>query len=237
MLRKLPFPTGYGPTLVVQQDVVLLSVENQSMTALSAADGKTLWTAEHHPGGHVSPDDMLVDQRAGLVGRRSPTGSNSGVLTGRDLHTGEVKCEFPPDVHPDWFHHRCYRSRATDKYFIASRTGIEFIDLEAKHWDINHWVRGGCLYGFMPANGLIYAPPQIVRLLPGIEALRLQRLGGRIGQPARCRASARRAAGWSAARRTDESLAPSPVAAPGRRWPTYRHDAARSGSVQTPGAG
>ena len=30
---QAPFPTGYGPTLVVQQDVVLLSVENQSMTA------------------------------------------------------------------------------------------------------------------------------------------------------------------------------------------------------------
>ena len=24
------------------------------------ADGKTLWTAPHHPGGHMSPDDMLV---------------------------------------------------------------------------------------------------------------------------------------------------------------------------------
>ena len=81
------------------------------------------------------------------------------MFTGRDLHTGEVKSEFKPDVSPDWFHHRCYRSKATDKYFIASRTGIEFIDLEAKHWDINHWVRGGCMYGFMPANGLVYAPP------------------------------------------------------------------------------
>ena len=128
------------------------------MTAFSAADGKTLWTAEHHPGGHVSPDDMLVIN--GLVWSADiANGKNSGVFTGRDLHTGKVKSEFLPDVHPDWFHHRCYRSRATDKYFMASRTGIEFIDLEAKHWDINHWVRGGCLYGFMPANGLIYSPP------------------------------------------------------------------------------
>ena len=60
-------------------------------------------------------------------------GGDSGIFTGRDLHTGEVKSEFPPDVKPPWFHHRCYRSRATDKYFIASRTGIEFIDLKAKH--------------------------------------------------------------------------------------------------------
>ena len=82
------------------------------------------------------------------------------MFTGRDLQTGEVKMRVPARrAIPHWFHHRCYRSRATDKYFIASRTGIEFIDLEAKHWDINHWVRGGCLYGFMPANGLIYVPP------------------------------------------------------------------------------
>ena len=30
------------------------------MTAFSADDGKTLWSAKHHPGGHMSPDDMLV---------------------------------------------------------------------------------------------------------------------------------------------------------------------------------
>ena len=105
-------------------------------------------------------------------------------------------------MHPDWFHHRCYRSRATDKYFIASRTGIEFIDLEAKHWDINHWVRGGCLYGFMPGNGLIYSPPHVVRLLPGVEALRLQRPGGRIGQPQGAAQGPRRRAGSSAGRPT-----------------------------------
>jgi outer membrane protein assembly factor BamB len=158
VVHNAAFPTAYGPTLVAEDGVILLSVENKSMTAFSAADGKTLWTAPKHRGGHMSPDDMLVI--GGLVWSGAvANGSDSGAFTGRDIKTGEVKSEFPPDVNPPWFHHRCYRSRATDKYFIASRTGIEFIDLEAKHWDINHWVRGGCLYGFMPANGLTYMPP------------------------------------------------------------------------------
>ncbi len=42
---------------------------------------------------------------------------------------------------------------------MPSRTGIEFVDPDKEHWDIHHWVRGGCLYGVMPCNGLTYAPP------------------------------------------------------------------------------
>jgi outer membrane protein assembly factor BamB len=227
--RKLPFPTGYGPTLVVQQGVVLLSIENKTMTAFSAADGKTLWTAPHHPGGHASPDDMLVIK--GLVWSADVANNqNSGLVTGRDLHTGEVKSEFPPDVNPPWFHHRCYRSRATDKYYIAARTGTEFIDLEAKHWDINHWARGGCLYGFMPANGLVYEPPQscgcflesklfaftaLASESPSRQVPRKVPDAGRLELgPAYRQAVVEQAAG------PDE-------------WPTYRSDAARSGSVKT----
>ena len=230
VLRKLPFPTGYGPTLVVQQGVVLLSIENKTMTAFSAADGKTLWSAPHHRGGHMSPDDMLVIDSL-VWSADVANNQNSGLVTGRDLQTGEVKSEFPPDVNPPWFHHRCYRSRATDKYYIAARTGTEFIDLEAQHWDINHWVRGGCLYGFMPANGLVYEPPQscgcflesklfaftalasaspsrrVPREVPDAE--RLQR-GPAYGQPVVEQAAA-----------ADE-------------WPTYRCDAARSGAATTP---
>ncbi len=70
-----------------------------------------------------------------------------------------MKVEFPPDVKTYWFHHRCYRGKATDRFLLMSRTGIELIDPKTKHWDINHWIRGGCLYGVMPANGLIYAAP------------------------------------------------------------------------------
>ncbi len=84
---------------------------------------------------------------------------DSGIYVGRDPVTGEVKKEFPPTVETYWFHHRCYIAKATEKFLMPSRTGIEFIDHEKEDWDINHWVRGGCLYGVLPANGLTYAPP------------------------------------------------------------------------------
>lgn len=226
IVRKSPFPTGYGPTLVVHDGVVLLSVESPSMTALSAADGKTLWTAPHHRGGHLSPDDMLVI--GGLVWSGAiAQGTDSGVFTGRDLRTGQVKSEFLPDVKIDWFHHRCYRSRGTDRFFIASRTGIEYIDLAAKHWDVNHWVRGGCLYGFMPGNGLTYVPPHACGCFLESKLFGLHALAA--GSPAR-----RLPAEIPEAQRREEGQGLVARAASGQQptdWPTYRHDAARSGAT------
>ena len=70
-----------------RQGVVLVSVENRSMTAFSAADGKTLWRAPHHRGGRASPDDMLVIN--GLVWSGAvANGTDSGVFTGRDICLG-----------------------------------------------------------------------------------------------------------------------------------------------------
>ncbi|MCX5683449.1 MAG: PQQ-binding-like beta-propeller repeat protein, partial [Planctomycetota bacterium] len=229
IVRKTPFPTGYGPTLVVEQGVVLLSVENKLMTALAAADGKQLWAAEHHHGGHASPDDMLVI--GGLVWSGAiAAGADSGIMTGRDLRTGEVKSEFMPDIKAYWFHHRCYRARATDQFFMASRTGIEFIDLAAKHWSINHWVRGGCLYGIMPANGLVYAPPHacgcyLESKLFGFNALASESPTRKVPRDAPDEARLARGPAYDA-----------PVeaaAAAADEWPTYRHDAARSGVAKT----
>ncbi len=231
IVRKSPFPTGYGPTLVVHEGVVLVSVENRSMTALSAADGKTLWTAPHHRGGHMSPDDLLVI--GGLVWCGAiAVGTDSGVLTGRDLRTGEVKSEFLPDVKIDWFHHRCYRSRGTDRFFIASRTGIEYIDLAAKHWDVNHWVRGGCLYGFMPGNGLTYVPPHacgcfLESKLFGLHALAADSPTRRLPREA---AEEQR---WERSSGVGAEAVPAGAADPSD-WPTYRHDAARSGATPAP---
>ena len=228
--RKSPFPTGYGPTLVVYEDVVLLSVENKSMTSLSTRDGKVLWSAPHHRGGHASPDDMLVIN--GLVWSGAvANGADSGVFTGRDPRTGEVKCEFPPDVKPDWFHHRCYRSRATDKYFIASRTGIEYIDLAAQRWDINHWVRGGCLYGFMPANGLTYAPPHacgcfLESKLAGFNALAGDAPSRRVPKDVPEEDRLQQGPAYQ------ENLSVTGESNDHGAWPTYRGDGARSGSTR-----
>jgi len=145
-----------------------------SMSAM-ASTGEILWTAPHAQSGYKSPEDLLVVD--GLVWSAPTTsGRDTGNLTGRDPRTVEVKIEFPPNVSTYWFHHRCYIAKATDNYIMPSRTGVEFVDFRNQDWLINHWVRGGCLYGIMPANGLIYAPPHNCACYPeaklyGLNAL------------------------------------------------------------------
>jgi outer membrane protein assembly factor BamB len=235
--RRTPMPVSFGPTLVVYQDVVLFSGGDRTMTSLGLADGKTLWTAKHPRSGHMSPEDLLVVQGLAWAGAIA-NGADSGIFTGRDLHTGEVKVQFPPDVETYWFHHRCYRAKATEKYLLTSRTGIEFIDVAARHWEPHHWVRGGCIYGVMPANGLVYAPPHscgcyLESKLTGLNAL----------APARNAQRVERKADESARFERGPAYETKSIQAPGQParyaeqptdWPTYRHDAARSGATNAP---
>ena len=128
------------------------------MTALSAETGAELWKAYHPPSGYRSPEDLLVAN--GLVWTGETTsGRVVGTFTGRDPLTGQIEKEFSPDTDVYWFHHRCYRGKATDSYLLMSRTGTEFIDIRQDKWLPHHWTRGACLYGLMPANGLLYNPP------------------------------------------------------------------------------
>jgi len=230
--RRSPIPTCFGPTLVVYQDVVLFSGGTRSMTALSAQTGKTLWTEKHPRSGHQSPEDLLVVD--GLVWAGAiANGRDSGVFTGRDVHTGEVKNQFPPDVKTYWFHHRCYRSKATERYLLPSRTGIEFIDFRSKHWTTHHWVRGGCIYGIMPCNGLVYAPPHscacyIESKLNGFCALAPKSATQQV--PRKVSDAERLERGPAYAQIANRK---SQIANP-NAWPTYRHDPARSGFTKTP---
>ena len=232
----------YAPTLVVYENVVLFSggetagkqtgtwytSGKDTMTALSADTGKVLWTAYHPPSGYRSAEDILVMN--GLVWTGETTsGKVVGLFTGRDPHTGEVKSKFPPDIETYWFHHRCHRGKATDNYLLMSRAGIEFIDVRNEQWIPHHWVRGACLYGIMPANGLVYAPQHpcacyLEAKLYGFNALAPASVGPRI---------ARHAANDT---RLEEGPAyDKDIAAKEAKdeWPTYRHDAARSGCAST----
>ncbi len=227
--RRSPIPTCFAPTLVVYKDVVLFSGGDRSMSSLSAGTGEVLWTSKHPRSGHNSPEDLLVVD--GLVWAGAiANGKNSGVFTGRDLHTGEVKNEFPPDVKVYWFHHRCYRSKAADKYLIPSRTGIEFIDVQEKHWDINHWVRGGCLYGVMPCNGMVYAAPHscacyVESKLNGFCALAPESETRQDVKPASDDDRLERGPAYE---QISNQKAENPD-----DWPTYRHDSSRSGFTKT----
>jgi len=237
--RRKIIPACFGPRLLVWRDVVVFAGGDRSMTAVSARTGKKLWSARHPRSGHQSPEDLLV--AGGLVWSGAvAVGNDSGVFTGLDPHTGQVKKQFPPDVDIYWFHHRCYPSKATDQYLLTSRTGIEFINPQTESWQTNHWVRGGCIYGIMPCNGLIYAPPHscgcyLQSKLNGFNALApepapfdsAQGEGG--ARSPSCRAETRHERGPAYGKIDNrKSSTENP-----NDWPTYRHDAARSGFVKT----
>jgi len=235
----------YAPILVLYDDIVLFSggetagtqtgswyeSGQDTMTALDGATGKVLWSAYHPPSGYRSPEDLLVVD--GLVWTGETTSGRAvGVFTGRDPRTGEVKREFPPDVSTYWFHHRCYRGKATENFLLMSRTGTEFLDVRKKQWIPHHWVRGACLYGVMPANGLLYAPQHpcacyLEAKMYGFNALAAERQNAESGKP---RAEEKRLERGSAY--ADIQHPASSIQHPDA-WPTYRHDAARSGRANT----
>jgi outer membrane protein assembly factor BamB len=165
------YQSGMSPRLVVSDGVVLFigskvvdaggkagswAAGPDVLTALSAETGKTMWETAHSASGFLSPEDIFVIKGTVWFGA-TRDGKGKGIFTGVNLRTGKVETTFEPDEKSYWFHQRCYPQKATEKYIIASRTGVEYVDLEAQHWELNHWVRGGCTYGVMPANGLTYA--------------------------------------------------------------------------------
>jgi len=216
--------TAYAPRVVVHDDVVLFSSGLRAMTAFSAVDGKTLWQAPQAPSGHYSPEDIMVIDGLVWTGDTANVQS-SGLYTGRDLHTGEVVVEIPGYSGIYWFHQRCYPSKATENYILPSRTGIEFVDLEQKDWTVNHYTRGGCIYGILPSNGLVYTPPHACACYMEAKLYGFCAMGpaGESEPDLEAEAAGNRLERGSA---YDADVNDT---AGGEDWATFRHDAKRSG--------
>ena len=256
-LKQYKLGTATAPSLLVHDDVVIcgqgFDFDEGLMLALSAETGKTLWKEVHQSSGHSSPDDIhIVD---GLVWDAgiARIQKQGGVYRGRDLHTGEVKREFPLDVkHNSWFHQRCYRSRATERFIMPSATGIEYVDVRVGHWETHHWVRGACLYGTLPANGLTYATPHscacfIESLVRGFSALSPQETKSRSYARQSVVRGSEPPSGDGSYENGDVRLEKGPAYDQLARsqprnlnsetslssWPVYRHDTARSGYAST----
>jgi outer membrane protein assembly factor BamB len=222
--KRQLFEYNYAPRLVLHEEMVLYAGGDGAMKGFHADTGKEAWSAPHSKSGYRSPEDLIVT--GGLLWNAPTTSGNmSGAFTGRDPLTGVVKKEFPPDISTYWFHHRCYIAKATDRFLIPSRTGIEFVDFNKEHWDINHWVRGACLYGVLPCNGLVYAPPHNCACYPEAKLFGFNALAPASSTPLpRSRPEETRLErGIAYLQPTGE------IEADEKDWPAYRHDAARSG--------
>ena len=241
ILRASDIRSWFAPTLVIHNDVVLFAGGEKilrhkggrdTMTALDANTGQTLWIADHPPSGYDSPEDVLVI--GGLVWTAPTTNKrDTGQFTGRNLYNGEVEVSFPADDGVHMPHHRCHRAKATVNYVLASRTGIEYVDLNAKHWDRNDWVRGACLYGIMPANGLTYAPPHscacyIVAKSCGFNALAAERESkSRTVEESKDETRLEKGPAYEQIGNRQSQIENH------NDWPTYRRDMARSGCATT----
>jgi len=196
--------------------------------AFSAETGKKLWEA---PCKEVynAPVDILVADGLVWTGDLVRKGE-PGITKGLDLHTGEVKRTRKKDQ--DHFrivmsHHRCYRNKATTKYLVLGRDGIEYIDVKTGKGLGHAWVRGACQYGVMPCNGLTYAPPHscachIESKLDSFNALAPER---KVGQKAESGPRLIKGPAFGKIDKTPNEATD---------WPTYRHDVARSGVASSP---
>ena len=205
-------------------------LEGGDIMAFSAETGRKLWTAPTHEGFNSPADVFVVDGRvfSGILA----WGKQPGITEVYDLHTGEVVATRLPDQEKytlGFGHTRCYRHKATSKYIIHGRAGVEFLDVNADNVIADHWVRGACQYGILPCNGLIYAPTHpcacyITAKLSGFNAL----AGGEREMP-------------KTGPRTPNILVKGPAYAKLKTqnskfktkddWPTYRADNARSGGT------
>lgn len=238
MWSRTQFQSWFVPCLVLYEDVVLWAGGEamiphrggkDSMTALDARTGRKLWSKAHAASGYQSAEDLLV--AGGLVWTGATTsGGYDGIFSGYDPRTGELKKRFPPNLDPYWFHHRCYRGKATEDYLLMSRTGIEFLDLEAEDWTLHHWVRGACLTGILPANGMVYATPHDCACYPEAKVYGFAAMApeGIVNGEERREKREKRLEKGPAYGKVEDILK-------GKKqleWPTYRGGAARHGYTQ-----
>jgi len=196
--------------------------QDGEIVAFALDDGKQLWRAPCSEN-YNTPGDVFVIGGTVWVGDLRG-GGDPGFTQGRDLMTGKVTATMPPQK--AWGHHRCYRNKATVRWLLVGRGGIQFIDPRGGSVKGCSWVRGGCQYGVMPANGLIYAPPhscacQPEELLIGFNALSPRSSAGEGPAPLE------KGPAYDAA----SNLA---SGSPKTSWPTYRREARRSGYQDLP---
>jgi len=218
------FATGYGgPRLVICQDRVLFSPMRQ-IFAISSKTGETLWSVKDKPrSGHHSLEDFyVIDNKLWALQR-----GNNGAFTTYGLEDGRKLAEHGNPIQSFYIHQRCYPGRATRKLLLPPIMGTTVYDTEKDEWVINNWIRGGCTYGSMPANGMIYTPPNACACyyqsrLNGFNAVAPK------PQPAKAPPVEDRLVKGPAYGKCDKQARYS-----ASEWPTFRHDNRRSGYART----
>jgi len=232
--------TGYAPRLIAGDDVVVLSTKGRAkgslrkggrLVGVSAGTGEILWRAEQLNSGHFSPEDLFLIDGLVWTAQTGKVQEKGTRFVGIDVRTGQARHDFVADqIEAFFMHQRCYPGRATERYIMTSGTGTEFLELGTQHCDVHHWLRGSCIYGIMPCNGLIYRPPESCACFYqsklahfcALAPLNDERSAATIKED-RLEKGPAFAQVVTTSQPTSES-----------DWPVYRHDVERSGATKTP---
>ncbi|MBL7224060.1 MAG: PQQ-binding-like beta-propeller repeat protein [Candidatus Brocadiae bacterium] len=198
------------------------------LVAFAAGTGKQLWTTDAMAAYGAQMDCFAVNDLV-YVGQKARR-HTADFTRAYDVHTGEIKNERDTaSAFTRTHHHRCWRNKATCKYILMSRTGVELISFDGKLAMQNAFTRGNCEYGIMPANGLIYVPPHscgcyIQVKMSGFFGLAPKSkspLAGQTPQNVLVKGAAFNRVSLSEPATSDAD------------WPTYRADARRSGGSKS----
>jgi outer membrane protein assembly factor BamB len=239
MWRSVPVESrrghrGTAGTLVAQDKVVLYASSRGNLGELhvySARTGKVLWTGPKYAGpGVTNPPDLFVaDGLAWLGETRLPVDNMETEMwrQGYDPLTGEVVREVSvPQLTSPGHHYRCYRSKATQRYLMLPKRGVEFLDLVDKNHMRHDWLRAPCIYGVLPSNGMLYAAPHQCVCYQGVLMSNFNALKAHAGldtEPPAQKGRLQRGPAWG---QTKHVRPPSDT-----DWPMYRQNPRRSGSV------
>ena len=231
---------GTAGTLVAQDMVVLhASVPSSGgahfgeVRVYSAQTGKLLWTGPKYAGpGVTNPPDLFVANGLLWLGEtRLPVDNMETEMLrqGYDPVTGEVVRDISvPKLTSPGHHYRCYRSKATQRYLMLPKRGVEFVDLIEKDHMRHDWLRAPCIYGVMPGNGMLYVAPHQCVCYQGVLMSNFNALKARTGPdagPIALEERLQRGPAWDVLK---QARPPSDT-----DWPMYRQNPRRSGSVAT----
>ncbi|MDH3584907.1 MAG: PQQ-binding-like beta-propeller repeat protein, partial [Phycisphaerae bacterium] len=137
-----------SPSIIVG-DKAVYAADFKKVKAYAVENGYELWSGASAKGYNAPPDMHLIDGSLWMNAK--------GRRVALDPMTGETRKTLP--THRGYMHARCYRNKATAQYLMMGLMGVQMLDLKTGEiWD-NDWIRGTCQYGILPANGLIYVPP------------------------------------------------------------------------------
>ena len=213
---------GTQPNTLIITDDIAFAVEGGEMYGYSLKDGKFLWQTKAMGNYRASVDLFYVNDILW-----TGVGSKGGAK-GIDPKTGEIVKRISQQVTGPMGHDRCYRNFITKKFYINSKTGgADFLNLENGSEYPNHWTRGTCGFGVLPANGLVYSTPysctcNVGVMMKGVNAYCADPELLESNDSGRIKRLVRLEKGPAYGKTTGKAAAPGD-------WPTYRGNAFRGG--------